>query len=73
MTNDTELTLRELWKEHFHIKNAINLIVSAWDQVSYRTMNSAWKKLYPECVPDLDHDGFHVDSGSARHGQKIDR
>ena len=35
------------------------------------TMNSAWKKLWPECVPDQDLDGFKADSGSARHSQKI--
>ena len=45
ITNDTELTLREFWKGHFHILNAINLIDSAWSQLNYRTMNSAWKKL----------------------------
>ena len=45
VTKDSELTLREFWKGHFHILNAINLIDRAWNQVSYRTMNSYWKKL----------------------------
>jgi len=57
ITNDTELTLKEFWKNHFHVLNAINLIDSAWNQVSYRTMNSAWKKLWPECVIEQDFDG----------------
>ena len=26
-------------------------------------MNSAWKKLWPECVPDRGLDGFEADSG----------
>ena len=34
-------------------------------------MNSASKKLWRECVPDHDLDGFEADSGSARHGHKI--
>ena len=41
ITNDSKLTLREFWKGHFHILNAVNLIDSAWNQVSHRTMNSA--------------------------------
>ena len=34
-------------------------------------MNSAWKKQWPECVPDGDLDGFEDDSGSARHSHDI--
>ena len=34
-------------------------------------MNSAWKKLWPECVPYQDVDRFEADSGLARHSQKI--
>ena len=34
-------------------------------------MNSAWKKLWPECVPNRDLDEFEADSGSARHSQKV--
>ena len=67
ITNDIELNLRESWKAHFHIMNAINLIDSAWNQVSYRTMNYAWKKL----SPDRDLDGFVSDSSSARHSYDI--
>ena len=65
ITNDTELSLRELWKGSFHILNAINLIDSAWNQVSYRTINSALKKPWPECVPDRYLDVFKADIGSA--------
>ena len=70
ITNDTELTLREYLKSHFHILNAINLIESAWNQVNFRTMNSAWKKLWPECVQDRDLDVFVADSGSSMYGQE---
>ena len=34
-------------------------------------MNSAWKKLWPECAPDRDFNGFDADSGSARHSHFI--
>ena len=34
-------------------------------------MNSAWKKLWPECVSDRKLDGFEVDYDSARHSQEI--
>ena len=34
-------------------------------------MNTAWKKLWPVCVPDRDLDGFEDVSGSARHSQEI--
>ena len=34
-------------------------------------MSSAWKRQWPECVPDGDLDGFEADSGSARHSHNI--
>ena len=37
----------------------------------YRTMNSAWKKPWPDCVPDRDLDGFEADFGSAMYIQNI--
>ena len=32
---------------------------------SYETINSAWEKLWPECAPDRDLDGFEANYGSA--------
>ena len=37
----------------------------------HRTMNYAWTKLWPVCVPDRNLDGFEADSRSARHSKKI--
>ena len=37
----------------------------------YGTLSSAWKKLWPECVPGRVIDGFETASCSARHKQKI--
>ena len=34
-------------------------------------MNSAWKKVWPVCIPDRDLDGFEADSVSARYSQKV--
>uniref|UniRef100_A0A2D4Q5L4 HTH CENPB-type domain-containing protein n=2 Tax=Micrurus TaxID=8634 RepID=A0A2D4Q5L4_MICSU len=48
VTNDTQLTLREFWKEHFNILNCVNLIDTAWCKVTHRTLYSAWQKLWPE-------------------------
>ena len=58
VTNDTQLTLREFWKNHFSILNCISLIDKAWVEVSSRTMNSAWKKLWPECVLQKHFEGL---------------
>ncbi|GCC20975.1 hypothetical protein chiPu_0000147 [Chiloscyllium punctatum] len=38
--------------------NPEGIIDKAWREVSLRTMNSAWKKLWPECVAGRDFEGF---------------
>lgn len=48
----TSLTLREFWKNHFNIVHCINLIDKAWEDITYRTLNLALKKLWPECVAE---------------------
>ena len=58
VTSDTELTLRDFWKHHFNILHCLTLVDKAWQQVTYRTMNSAWRKLWPECVAGRDFEGF---------------
>ena len=58
VTPDTELTLRDFWKHHFNILHCLTLVDRAWQQVTYRTMNSAWRKLWPECVAGRDFEGF---------------
>ncbi|XP_066444151.1 E3 ubiquitin-protein ligase ZFP91 isoform X1 [Eleutherodactylus coqui] len=57
VTSDTKLSLREFWKNHFNILNCIGLIDKAWQGVTCRTMISAWKKLWPGCVPERDLEG----------------
>ncbi|KAF6344858.1 hypothetical protein mRhiFer1_010234 [Rhinolophus ferrumequinum] len=50
VTSDTELTLKEFWKNHFNILHCIHLIDKAWRDVSHRTVKSARKKLWPDAV-----------------------
>uniref|UniRef100_A0A8C5W8W6 HTH CENPB-type domain-containing protein n=1 Tax=Leptobrachium leishanense TaxID=445787 RepID=A0A8C5W8W6_9ANUR len=44
--------------KHFNVLHCINLIDKAWEQVTYRTLNSAWGKLWPECVAQRDMEEF---------------
>ncbi|KAF2359085.1 HTH CenpB-type DNA-binding domain [Trinorchestia longiramus] len=43
------------WKR-FNIKTAIEIIKNSWNNVSSTTLNSAWKKLWPECVKKITED-----------------
>ncbi|XP_023238521.1 tigger transposable element-derived protein 1-like isoform X3 [Centruroides sculpturatus] len=58
MTNETELTLRDFWKDHYDILHCLRIIDKAWREVSLWSMNSAWKKLYPDCISARDFEGF---------------
>nr|XP_020671309.1 tigger transposable element-derived protein 1-like [Pogona vitticeps] len=50
MTEGTNLTLSEFWKEHFDIDGCLKMITRAWDSISQRNLNSAWRPLWPDCV-----------------------
>ncbi|XP_029054233.2 tigger transposable element-derived protein 1-like [Osmia bicornis bicornis] len=54
VTSETELTLREFSKEHFNIVNSLPLIDKAWQEVSHKTINSAWRNLWPQAVTETD-------------------
>lgn len=43
-------SLRELWRSYTVI-SAVDNIAQAWAELQPATMNSAWRKLWPECVP----------------------
>ena len=58
VTQNTNLTLREFWKEHYNIAICLNLIDMSWQQVTKRTLNSAWRKLWPDVVLERDFEGF---------------
>ena len=82
VTSDTQLTLRDFWRHHFNIYHCITIVDKAWNQVSYRTMNSAWRKLWPDCVTEREFEGFEsvassstaadVEEGSQESRQLID-
>ncbi|XP_010614848.1 tigger transposable element-derived protein 1-like [Fukomys damarensis] len=64
VTRGTNLTFQEFWKNHFHTVNCLKIIDKAWDGVTKGTLNSAWRKLWPQCV--LGHDlGLADDPESA--------
>ncbi|KAM6168259.1 tigger transposable element-derived protein 1-like [Erethizon dorsatum] len=58
VTKGTNLTFQEFWKHHFHIVNCLKIIDKAWDGVTKRTLNSAWRKLWPDCVFGHDLEGL---------------
>ena len=58
VTENTNLTFREFWKEHYNIVICLRFIDMAWQDVTRRTLNSAWKKLWPEAVSERDFEGF---------------
>ncbi|XP_056406900.1 tigger transposable element-derived protein 1-like [Hyla sarda] len=51
---DKNLTLKEFWKTQFTILDGVRLIVSAWNDVPTRVLNSAWKPMWPSVVCDAD-------------------
>nr|XP_057913058.1 tigger transposable element-derived protein 1-like [Doryrhamphus excisus] len=50
VTMETNLTLREFWKDHLNILHCLSIIETAWEQVSKRTVQCAWRKLWPTSV-----------------------
>ena len=41
-------TIKEFWSA-YHIKKAIDNINASWKEVTDKTMNGCWGKLWPEC------------------------
>lgn len=52
LDNHAEATVKEFWKA-FNIKDALDYMVEAWDEVSTSCMNGVWRKVWPECVHDF--------------------
>ena len=64
VTQSTNLTLREFWRSHFNIVHCLKIIDQAWEGVTRRTLNSAWKKLWPDAVAPRDFEGFAPEPAS---------
>lgn len=43
-------SMREFWRS-YTVMTAVDNIAQAWAELQPATMNSAWRKLWPECVP----------------------
>ncbi|XP_033001754.1 tigger transposable element-derived protein 1-like [Lacerta agilis] len=56
VTDCTNITLREFWKDHFDIVTCLKMITTAWDGISQRNLNCAWRSLWPDCVATSDSD-----------------
>ncbi|XP_068203572.1 tigger transposable element-derived protein 1-like [Palaemon carinicauda] len=52
-TQCTNLTLHESWRSHFNIVHCLKR-----EEVTRQTLNSAWKKLWPDAVSHRDFEGF---------------
>ena len=52
------MTLKDFWKIHFYIADAVFLIVVAWKEISVRCLKSAWRPLWPDAVAPRDFKGF---------------
>ena len=57
-TSSSDVTLKDIWKSHFNIADAVFLIVVAWKEVSVRRFNLAWRPLWPDAVVPRDFEGF---------------
>lgn len=60
VTENTNLTLREFWKEHYNIVICLEIIDLAWQGVTRRTLNFSWRKLWPDTVSERDFEGFEM-------------
>ncbi|KAG7157342.1 Alpha-(1 3)-fucosyltransferase C-like 4 [Homarus americanus] len=58
MPQRRDVSLKEFWKSHFNIADAVFLITSAWKEVTVRCLCAAWRPLWPECVLQRDFEGF---------------
>jgi len=71
ITENTQLTLREFWKQHFDIVVCLKLIDVAWQEVSTRTLISGWRKLWPDAVSERGFEGFDVEEGDPSKGNEL--
>ncbi|XP_069822087.1 tigger transposable element-derived protein 1-like [Dendropsophus ebraccatus] len=58
VTEGTNLTLQEFWKNNFNIVNCLKIIGQAWDGVTKRNLISAWGKLWPDSAIGYDVEEF---------------
>ncbi|KAF2361995.1 DDE superfamily endonuclease domain [Trinorchestia longiramus] len=62
ITSDTDLTIRQFWKDHFNIFCCIDFIDRAWNDVPHCTLQLAWTNLWPDYEDNGDFEGFQEDT-----------
>ncbi|XP_037114879.1 tigger transposable element-derived protein 1-like [Syngnathus acus] len=58
VTKGTDLALTNFWRDHFNIFHCIHIIDEVWREISHRTLQSAWKKLWPSYAEGRGLDGL---------------
>ncbi|XP_061126126.1 tigger transposable element-derived protein 1-like [Syngnathus typhle] len=61
VTMETNLTLREFWKDHFNILHCLTVLEKAWQQVTKRMVQSSWRKLWPASTMPRFFEAFEPD------------
>jgi len=57
-TSSSDVILKDFWKSHINIADAVFLIAVPWKEVSARCLNLAWRPLCPDAVAPRDFEGF---------------
>ncbi|XP_036599095.1 tigger transposable element-derived protein 1-like [Trichosurus vulpecula] len=60
VNRDDRGTIREFWR-NYNILNAVYNVAESWEELEAATMNSGWKKLWPECVSS-DHEALPAEA-----------
>ena len=67
--DEEDAVVVEKYWSSFNLKNAIYLLAEAWECVTERCIQGAWRKLCPDLVPDFE--GFDLQSEEAKLKQQL--
>ena len=56
---NTNLTLREFWKDHYNIVTCLNITDLSLLEVTRRTLSSTLKNLWPDAVAPIEFIGLY--------------
>ncbi|GBN24260.1 hypothetical protein AVEN_224087-1 [Araneus ventricosus] len=51
---------REFQKYHFHIISCLKMIENTWEEVTKKTVTSAWKNLWKDSIVECNFEGFET-------------
>ena len=72
-TGENAATLKEFWKS-YNIRNAIENICEAWQEVTPNNMRAVWKHILPHCANDFTGFDMHfteVTNDKVELGQQL--